>query len=249
MYLTDRTRLIGGVAMLLAAIATVTLVALTASAGIDSDPGDRGDVATFLTDTAKHQELIIAANVISITSDALLALVVGSALFMLFRDRSPLLATMILAGLVAGATMSAVNDVVAIIGTFVAEDFVRGGVTGAVGGEAAALQTGRVLGMFSFLMFTPMNLAFGLGFVSLGAVVAFAPQGAVNPPRWLGWVGLASGLACWLSPLVWVHDALFVFFPLQLVTLLILFIGLGTWLITHSSEETATASQVVPQPA
>lgn len=248
MYMTDKTRLIGGLAMILMAIATVVLVALNAMSGVEGDPGDRADVAAFLTDTAKHQELLVAANSLGLFSDAVLALIVGASLFTLFRDRSAILSAILLVGIVSAATMSATNDVATIIGTFVAEDFVRGGVTGATGGEAAALQVGRVLGMFSFTMFLAINIAFGVAAVSLGAIVARAPQGAVNPPRWLGWVAIISGVFCWATPLVFVHDALFIFFPLQLVTMLIVFIGLGGWLVTHSDEESATQAQTFAEP-
>jgi hypothetical protein len=247
MFLTGKANLIGGVAMIVMAISTVIVVALTASSGVESDPYDRGEVATFLTDLADHQDAMIAAGAVGLFSDAVVALVVAATLFVLFRDRSPVLAPIIAVAIISAATISATNDLPILL-TVVADDFVSGGAGNVPAGDASTLELGRLLGMTTFGLFLAVNAAIGLAFISLGCLVAFAPDGAVNPPRWLGWVAMLSAAASWLSPLVFVHDALFVFFPAQLITLLVVFLGLGGWLVTHRDQPMESTARVTAQP-
>jgi hypothetical protein len=234
--------------MVLMAISTVIVVALTAASGAENDPYDRGEVATFLTDLADHQGTMIAAGAVGLFSDAVVALVTAAMLYVLFRDRSPVLAPIMLVGIVAAATLSATNDVLNILTTVVADDFVNGGATGVAPGDSSTLELGRFLGMVTFGLFVPINAAIGLAFVSLGSVIAFAREGAVNPPRWLGWIAMVCAAASWLSPLVFVHDALFVFFLAQLITLVVVFLGLGGWLVTHRDQPMESTGRVTAQP-
>ena len=234
MYLNNKATLIGGLAMVLLAITTIVLVALSASSQGSHDPSDQSEVAAFLTDQADNQGALIASGAVGVLSDAVLALVVASMLFVLFRDRSAVLAPIMLVAIVAASTVSALNDILGIMTTVVAKDFVEGGPGGIAAGDPAVLELGRFLGMLNFAAFTVMFAGYGLALLSLGLVLARAPLGAVNPPRWLGWVAIVSAAASWLSPLVFVADPLFLFFPIQLITTLILFFGLGGWLIAHS---------------
>jgi hypothetical protein len=235
--------------MLLLAACTVTIVALTATSGGENDPYDRAEAAKFLTDLAANQNGMIAAGAVGVFSDALVALVVATMLFVLFRDRSSVLAPMMLVGVVAAAIISASNDVVGMLLTIVADDFVNGGPSGVAAGDPAALELGRFLGMVQFGMFLAINVAFGLALASLGTILSFSPQGAVNPPRWLGWVALISAAACWLSALVFVNEWLFVFFPVQLITSLLVFIGLGAWLVMRGERSSTLAATVTTQPS
>jgi hypothetical protein len=88
----SKASLIAGVAMLLVAISTVAVVAIMASTAGDGDPFDKKDVASFLTDVADNQNAMITASAIGLFCDAFLVLVIGSMLFVLFRDRSSVLA-------------------------------------------------------------------------------------------------------------------------------------------------------------
>jgi hypothetical protein len=235
MYLNDRIAFIGGLAMVLLAVTTVISVALTATSTGDGDPFDEDKVAEFLTDVAENKDMVMATAGISILNDGVFALTVAATAFLLFRDRSALLATLTLVGIVAGATLSLTNDLVTIMLAVVAEDFVEGGPQGVAAGDPATLELGRVLGMISFAMANVLFTAIGLALVSLGLLIARSPAGAVNPPRWLGWLGLGTGLAYWAAWLVVAAEPFFVFFPISLLGTLILFIGLGGWLITRGS--------------
>jgi hypothetical protein len=82
---------------------------------------------------------------------------------------------------------------------------------------------------FTNLLFTPV----GLAFVSLGALLVAAPEGRINPPKWIGWVAIIAGLSAWLAWLVVAAGPFFVFFPIQLLSTLILLLSLGVWLIRH----------------
>jgi hypothetical protein len=145
MYLNSKANLIGGVAMLLMAVCTVIVVALSAVSAGEKDPFDKGEAAAFLTDLADHQDAMVAAGAVGLFSDAIVALVVGAMLFVLFRDRSAVLAPMILAGIVAAAVISATNDVLAMLSTVVADDFVNGGANGVAAGDVSTLELGRFL--------------------------------------------------------------------------------------------------------
>jgi hypothetical protein len=153
-----------------------------------------------------------------------------------------------LAGIAGAGIISATNDVLQIITTIVAVDYVNGGPAGVAAGDPATLELGRFLGMMSFGLFTPIAIASGLGFASLGYVISFMPQGAVNPPRWIGWVAIACALAGWLSPLVMVNGVLFVFLPMQLLTSLVVLIALGGWLITRGERVEEAMTRAAAQP-
>ena len=235
MFLNNKAHLIGGISLLLLAACTAVVVGISGSIGGDADPFDRADGAKFLTDIAGHQGAMITVGSIGLFSDVIVALVAAAMLFVLFRDRSSILATFMLVALAVAGAIAAMTDVLNIMTTVVADDFVSGGAQGVAAGDPSTLELGRFLGMLTFTLYGAINVSFGLGLFALGSVIVFAPKGALNPPRWLGWVALVSAACCWLTPGVFINEVLFVFFPLQLLTSLIVLIGLGGWLVTRGA--------------
>ncbi len=90
--------------------------------------------------------------------------------------------------------------------------------------------------------------SFGLAELSIGALISFAPRGAINPPRLLGWIALASGAAALIAGGVIASDVFFVFYIINSLGTLVLLFGLGGWLIMNrrlSPPRTATPSMSV----
>jgi hypothetical protein len=225
--------------MIISAILTVVTIGLMAAGGSEKDPFDRDEVAEFLTDVNDNEELLIASGAVGIINDGVFVILVGAALYVLFRDRNPLLATVAAIAIGATAAISLVVDISNILLTMIAEDYVKGGVGGAAPGDPAALELGRYVAVVTFaftnLLFTPA----GLAFLSIGSLLVGAPQGLINPPKWLGWVAIIAGAAMWLSWLVVAAEPGFIFFPINLIATLVFLIGLGVWLLRHSDLQPA----------
>lgn len=236
MYLNDRATFIGGLAMVLLALSTVAVVVLTATSMGEADPFNRSEVAEFLTDVNDNRTSVFATAAVGFINDGVIAMVVAAMFFLLFRDRSPVLATMAMVGVAAGATISLISDLNTVMLGIVARDFAEGSGT-IPATDSSAFEVGRLLGMISMAIGLVMLTPIGLGLVSVGWLIARAPAGAVNPPRWLGWVAIVSGSTCWLAWLVVANEAFFVFFPINLLTTLVFLIGTGSWLITRRSEQ------------
>jgi hypothetical protein len=248
MYLNNRATLIGGIVMIMIALSTLLVVVLTASSQGDNDPSDKAEVAEYLADLADNKDLAYAAGAVGVFTDALLAPIFAALMFILFRDRSAVLATVVLASSLSAAAISATNDVIGMSLVVVATDFVDGGASGVAASDTAVLELGRILAILNFALLTAVFIGFGTALLALGWIVARAPQGTLNPPRWLGWVMIVSGIACWFGWTSFLSEALFVFFPIQLITLLIAFLGIGGWLIVHSRTSPPLV-QLVPSEA
>lgn len=239
MDVSQRIVSIAGIALILLGILAVITVSLTASGTSDKNPFERDEVTEFLKDTNDNSGLLVASGAVGIINDGVIVVTVAAAMYVLFRDRNPLLATVALAGFLVGAAISLVVDMSNILLVVVAKDFVDGGVGSIPAGDPAALELGRYIGMitivFTNLLFTPL----GTGLAALGLLIAAAPQGIVNPPKWIGWVAIIGGLASWLAWLVVLSDAGFIFFPINLITVLIFTISLGVWLLRHGDLQPA----------
>jgi hypothetical protein len=239
MDISQRTVRLAGIAMIIAAILTVVNVGLTAASTSDKDPFERGEVPEFLTEIYDNKDTLIAAGAVGIISDGVFVIAVGAALYILFRDRNPFLATVTVAGIASTAALSLVVDISNILLTIIATDYVEGGAGGIAAGDPSTLELGRYVGMITFAFVNTLFTPGGLAFVAIGALLAGAPQGLINPPRWLGWVAIITGLAMWLSWLVVVVEPAFVFFPINLVASLVFLVGLGVWLLRNGDLQPA----------
>jgi hypothetical protein len=231
MDLSVRTTTLAGLAMIVAAILTVVAVVLMATGTSDKNPFEEEDAAEFLTDVNDKEEQLMASAAVGIINDGVFVPLVGVALFILFRDRNPLLATTAMIGIAIGAALALIVDASNLLLTFIAEDYVQGGPEGVAPGDPATLELGRYIGMITFLFVNLLFTPVGLGFLALGLLLVRAPAGLINPPRWIGWVAIISGLSGWLAWLVVAADPFFVFFPVQLLSTLVLLLALGIWLI------------------
>ncbi len=239
MDLSQKTVRLAGMAMIVSAILTVVTVGLMAAGTSDKDPFTREDVPEFLTDVNDNEDLLVASGAVGIINDGVFVLAVGAALYILFRDRNPYLATIAGIAVAITAAISLVVDISNVLLTAIAKDYVEGGVGDIAAGDSAALELGRYVGIVTFaftnLLFTPA----GLAFTSIGLLITGAPQGLINPPKWLGWVAIVAGLAMWLSWLVVAVDAGFIFFPINLVATLVFLVGLGVWLLRNGDLQPA----------
>jgi hypothetical protein len=239
--MTNRALLLGGITMIVLAVGIVLVFGLSLAGMSEEDPFNDGEIAKYLTDVNDNEGAIIAAAAVGIVVDTVIALVFASLVFVLFRDRSRLLALLAFGAFLAGGALTSIVDGSNILLTQVAEDFVKGGPNGLAAGDPAALEAGRVLAMATLAFNQIASTALALGFVSLGMILALAPQGAVNPPRWLGWIAIITGIAGWLAWFIVVTDVAFVFFPISGLGTLIVLLGVGGWLIAHRDQEPAPA--------
>lgn len=239
MYLRDKTVLLTGIVLILSALCTMVTVVCTATATGDTDPFDDEKVAEFLRDVDDENEIFAVGAAASIANDGFLLPAFAVLGFLLFRDRSRLLATLFVIGLAVGTASALVADGSNLLLIGAAEDFVKGGPNGIDAGDPSLLTTARVLGMMSYAFFNIAFTPFGLALISLGVLLARAPDGAINPPRWIGWVAMIMGVSAILAWLVLAADPFFVFFPINLLSTLIFALGLGGWLIAHQKLEPA----------
>jgi len=233
MYLRDKTALIAGITMIALIVGTFVVVGFSIGAGMDNSPFEDDEAAAYLADVNDNEGALIVATAASLAVDGFLAPALAVLLYILFRDRSNLLATFVLAGILLQSAAALVADGSNALLIGVADDFVNGGANGISAGDPALFETGRILAMTSFLFFNIAFTPLGLALISLGLIVARAPEGAINPPRWLGWFALVAGVASLLAWGVVASEALFVFFPIQLVASAVFLLGTGGWLIAN----------------
>lgn len=238
MNLSQRATTLGGLAMVVISITTVVSIALMATGSSDKDPFERDDVAEFLTDVNDEKGLLQAAAAVGIFNDAIVVPIVAAALYVLFRDRNPLLATITMVAVAVTAAVALMVDGSNILLTIIAEDFAEGGAGDIAAGDPATLELGRYVAMITFAFVNVLFTTYGVATVALGALL-LGPQGRINPPKWMGWLAIVSGLSAWLAWTVVAADPGFVFFPIQLITSFVLFLALGIWLLRHGDLEPA----------
>ena len=241
MYATNRIALFGGLAMILLAIGIIVAVASTIPT-TDKSPFTKSEVPQFLKDVHDDQTLYIINGADGMIVDGALSVIVAAVVYILFRDRSRLLALIAFAGLLGQAGISLMLDLDQILLTIVAKDFVTGGPGNVPAGDASLLEVGRYLGMLSLALTNVVSTMLGVGLLALGWLIARAPAGAVNPPRWLGWMAFVSGVCAELSWLIVVVDPAFVFLLGSFLFSLIFLFGLGIWLLQHQDVQPAMAS-------
>jgi hypothetical protein len=232
MYWTNKAVPIAGIAMILLAIGILITVGASISIS-DYDPFTKEDVAKYLTDVNDSQTSMIITGAVGIIVDGFLSIALAALFYVLFRDRSRLLATLAFAGLLMQSATSLLVDGNDILLTVIANDFVKGGPTGVPAGDPAILEVGRYVGMVTLVFTNVTFTALGLGLMAAGILIARAPAGAINPPRWLGWVAVVAGASAELAWFVVVIDPAFIFFLANLISSVVFLVGLGIWLLMH----------------
>lgn len=232
MYLSNKAVPVAGIVMILLAIGLIATIAATFSTG-DYSPFERDEVAKYLTDVNDNRTAVAISGAVGIIIDGFLSVALAALLYVLLRDRSRVLATIAFAGLLIQATLSLMVDGNNILLVIIAKDFVEGGPTGVAAGDPAILEVGRYVGMLTFLFTNVLFTSLGLALIALGSIITSAPPGAINPPRWLGWVACFAGACAELAWLVVIIEPAFVFFIGNFLGSLIFLIGFGVWLLMH----------------
>ncbi|GAB4323725.1 MAG: hypothetical protein Kow0010_05230 [Dehalococcoidia bacterium] len=248
MFWAERIPKVAGVVLLVFAALVVVSIALDLGT-TDANPLARGDTETMLRDIDDNRTMFVLVTVGNMATDAVATLALAAVLYLLFRDRSQTLALFAAFGLVAGGIGFVTTDAATSTLAYLAADFVDEGGPGGIGaGDPVILQAARTVGTFSMLSALAAFTSVGFGIVAVGTLVAVAPEGATNPPRWLGALAIVSGLVAGGS---WVATANFD------VGMAILFIGmagmivflvvLGGWLLFRGEPAEAPRASGVPQ--
>ena len=233
MYLSNKTAMIAGLVTVLLAIGILINVGASFTTGGNNDPFNKDETAKFLKDVHDNQTSFIVQGASGIVVDGFLSVLVTAVFYILFRDRSRLLATIALVGLLLQSAFSLIVDGNNVLLTVIASDFVKGGPSGIPAGDPAILETGRYVGMVTLAFGNVGFTALGVGLMAIGWLIARAPNGAINPPRWLGWVSVVAGASAELAWFVVVINPAFVFFIINLLASLVFLFGLGIWLLMH----------------
>jgi hypothetical protein len=209
MYLSNKLVMLAGLFIILLAIGIVVVVGASFTTG-DNDPFTKSETAAFLKDVHDEETQFIVAGAAGIVIDGFLSVAVAAFFYILFRDRSRLLALVAVLGLLLQSAVSLIVDGNNILLTVIASDFVKGGPNNIPAGDPAILETGRYVGMVTFAFGNVGFTALGIAMLALGWLIAKAPAGAINPPRWLGWLALFAGACAELAWFVVVIDPAFV---------------------------------------
>jgi hypothetical protein len=235
MYLSNRLYVITG--LVLIAIAICFLIGGGVGMAVSStDPTSKADTKNMLQDINDHHTLAVISTVLSVLLDSALTLAISGLTYLVFRDRSRLLATTFLIAFIGSSVLSSVTDGINASTIVLAKDFVHSGA-GLNAGDPAILELTHVLQTISSLVGSWGGTMLAIAFLTLGWLIARGPAGNVNPPKPIGWIIIVAGIA---SAAGWAQFATgaigFLSFIVFAITTFIFTIWLGIWLITNSSK-------------
>ena len=235
MYLSNRLYAITG--LVLIAIAVCFLIGGGLGMAVSStDPTSKADTQNMLKDINDHHTLAVISTVFSVLLDSALTLAISGLTYLVFRDRSRLLATTFLIAFIGSSVLSSVTDGIDASTIVLAKDFAHGGA-GLNAGDPAILELTHVLQTISSLVGSWGGTMLAIAFLTLGWLIARGPAGNVNPPKAIGWIIIVAGIASVVGWAQFATGALgFVSFIFFAITTLIFTIWLGIWLITNSSK-------------
>lgn len=239
MFWVDRTtKVTGGVLLLLVALVIAGAALQVASTG-DADPMSRSDIESMLRDINSNQGVYFLGVSLNMFIDGVLMLFSGVLLYLIFHDRSRTLASLAAVGLVAAGLIAVVADTTSMALGLLAADFVKeGGPGGIAAGDPVILESARTLGAFVGLAEEVSSSGLAFGLLGLGVLLAWAPEGEVNPPRWMGSVGVLSAAGLLLGWLVTVDTATgIVVITVGYIATLVLLVSLGGWLLMRPERE------------
>ncbi|MBI1885075.1 MAG: DUF4386 family protein [Chloroflexi bacterium] len=237
MFFGMGTSRIAGLSLLLLAAALILTIAF--SFGVtDANVFERDEVEEFLTDINGNEALFVLATALSIAVDAVIGLAAGAALYVLFRDRSRILALFGFAFILANGIAFLASDASNFVMLKLAEDFVeKGGPAGIGAGDAVILEVARAVGIFGAMTAQVSFTALSAGLITFGVIIAWAPAGAVTPPWPFGWLAVASGILGLFTWLITVTDGAFGLIIAHALLTLAWLILLGPWLLLRAPEE------------
>lgn len=230
-------RLTGIVLLLLCATLIVNIVL---SMGVtDADPFAKDEIDNVLVDIHDSKTAYGVGLASSIVVDAAFGFIAGALLFSLLQDRSRALALVGLIGVTAATAVFMVADGAGAVMYYLANDFASGGAGKLAAGDSSILEVARAVGMFQAVAGQAGFTALAVGLGTYSIIIGWSPAGIVTPPRWLGYLGVISSLAAFVSWLIIAADGFFVLFIISALTQLIWLIGLGIWLISRPEESLA----------
>jgi hypothetical protein len=235
MYLSNRLYVITG--LVLIAIALCFLIGGGLGMAVSStDPTSKADTQNMLKDINDHHTLAVILTVLNVLLDGALTLVISGLTYLVFRDRSRLLATTFLIGFIGSSVLSSVTDGIDASTIVLAKDFSHGGA-GLNAGDPAILELTHVLQTISSLLGSWSGTMLGIAFLTLGWLIARGPAGNVNPPKAIGWIIIVAGIASVAGSAQYATGGLgFLSFIVFALMTLIFTLWLGVWLITNSSK-------------
>lgn len=247
MQWTNQISRLAGLTLLLLALGLILNVVFLVSVGT-SDPTERGEIEQVLRDINDNEALFFLGTGFSIATDAAITLAAAALLYLVFRDRSRLLALFGFVGLVAGSIAFTIGDAGDLTLGILAQDFVEeGGPGGIAAGDPVILQSARAVGAFTGLTFQIGFTPLAFGFLAFGALITWAKEGTVNPPRWLGALAILTALTMILSWITAIStDAGNVIFLIANIGILVFLIALGGWLLMQPEAGDASPA---PSPA
>lgn len=234
-------RLIGIVLIALAVCTLLTFIFTVVTSDVDAFERDKID--DLLVDIEDNKATAILALIFSILGDAVFGIAAVAGLYFLLRDRSRLYALFGLLFILAGSVAFLVGDAGNNTMINLASDFAEGGPEGFDAGDPAILRDARSVAILVSSAQILGGTAISLGVIAFGVIIGWAPLGAVNPPRWLGWLAVVTGVGGILGWLIVLTEAAFVFFIISGLGSLIWLAVLGGWLLT-SAEETPSQEAV-----
>lgn len=233
-------RLTGLVLLLLASAVTVDAVGETAILGY-ADGFNRNDVEGILLDINDNESLFFIGSGIAVLADGIGLVAAAAMLWPVFRDRSPVLTVAGLVGLVSASAAFLASDAAYLTTAVLAADFAEeGGPAGIPAGDPATLQAARAVIAFASLADLLGLVVLAAGFIAFASVIAWAPEGAVNPPRWLGFLGIASSVAVLFTWTFVVEEGVgWTVGGIGIIGTLLFILILGGWLLSRTEEDRA----------
>jgi len=238
MQWTESINRVAGVALLLLSLGIIISVAADIGT-TEKDPFERDEVAEFLTDIHDNREVAIVGTAADVVTDAALSIVAAAALYLVFRERSRVLAMFTFALILGGSVAFMAADAAQVSLIVLAEDFAeKGGAGGIPAGDESILEIARALALWAFTIEQVAFTAIGVGLISLGVLIAWTSAGAgPAPPRWLGGLGVFAGLAVVFSWIGAATDIGIVLFIIGALAMLLFLIILGVWLLFMAPED------------
>lgn len=206
----------------------------------DVDLFKRDKIDDLLVDIEDNKWAVVVRLISGITGHAGFGVAAAAALYLLLRDRSRRYALFGFASILAAQAAFLIGDAGENTMVNLASDFAEGGPEGFDAGDPAILRDARSIGILlssaQIVGFTSLSL----GLIAFGVIIGWAPSGAVNPPAWLGWIGVIAGVGGILSWLIVTGEWAGIFFAINGLGTLIFLVVLGGWLLMRP-EDAGTA--------
>jgi hypothetical protein len=234
MYLSNRLYVITGIVLIAIPICLVLGIVLSGAAS-NNDATSKADVAKYLKDIYDHRTVFLISKLFFVLLDSVFTMLVAPLTFLVFRDRSRLLAYFFLTGFIGSFILSSVSDGLDASTLLLAKDFAHGGA-GLNAGDPAIQELTHYITVAQAIVGQFGGTMLGIAFLTLGWLIARAPTGNVNPPRAIGWVIIVDGIAQLFGWTRFLGGVAFIDFIAFGITTLIFTIWLGVWLIMNSSK-------------